>query len=605
MKIYYSEETIKNSQEIDRSKIDAKFTWNFNDLYNSENDWEIDFVDISGRLKNYKNYEGRLKDNYKILKECLNLDEAVSVKFERLHLYAMLRKDTDLSDNINQSRYDRVINLNSEISAANAFIIPEILAVDEGLLNEWIKTDELKEYSHFFENLIRQKKHTLSKEQEEIMALAEPVREIPETTFSLLNNSDLKFEDARDSSGNYSEVTHGKYVASLFSLDREYRKNVYKSLYKPYSAFKNTFASLLYGQIKSLQFNARIRKYDSALEAALQPNNIPVNVYNNLIDSVNNNLTPLRDWLEIKKKVLKLDEAHPYDTYVTLYPKVKKDYSYEESVGIVCDALKPLGEQYVSDIKYAIENRWIDVYETRGKRSGAYSSGSISGTHPYILLNWNNQLNDIFTFAHELGHNMHSLYTGRTQQPVYADYSIFVAEVASTLNEALLLDYLIKNSKSEEEKLALIEMNLLNIQTTFYRQTRFAEFEKVINETAEQGTPLTAELLTEIFGSLYLKYWGDGMAMDSEEALSWARIPHFYYNFYVYQYATSYAASQSLVEKISSGDPDAVNKYLNFLKSGSSDYPINLLKNAGVDMEDRNVILSVINRMKNLIEQLK
>nr|HPN38989.1 M3 family oligoendopeptidase [Melioribacteraceae bacterium] len=340
-------------------------------------------------------------------------------------------------------------------------------------------------------------------------------------------------------------------------------------------------------------------------EASLDPNNVPLTVYDNLVNTVNANIKVLHRWCDLKKKVLKLNDFHAYDTYVTLFPSVKKTYPYPAGKDLVIESLKPLGEEYQKALKMAFNNRWIDVYETENKRSGAYSSDDAYGVHPYVLLNYNDELSDVFTLAHEMGHNMHSYFTVTTQPFPYANYSIFVAEVASTANEAFLLDYLIQNATTKEEKLALIEKELNKITTTFFRQTRFAEFEQFVNEQMEAGVALTPEFLTKSYMDMYQKYWGPSMITDQEEGYTWARIPHFYYNFYVYQYATSYAASQAIFEKIKQEGQPAINKFLTFLKSGSSKYPIEVLKDAGVDMNSPEPIIAVVNRMNQLMDEME
>ena len=454
-------------------------------------------------------------------------------------------------------------------------------------------------------DLLRTKSHTLSPKEEELMALSGQVRGVPSNVFGMFNNADIQFPTVKDQNGEEIKISHGRYGAAMYSTDREFRRRVYKGLYKPYMEYKNTLVALFNGNIKSAIFNAKSRNYSSTRMASLFPNNIPLEVYDNLVNTVNSNLSPLHRWAKLKKRVLGIDDLHPYDTYVTLFPSVKKDYSYEKSVDILLKALKPLGEEYISSLKLAFNNRWIDVHETKGKRSGAYSSGVSYGVHPYVLLNWSNQLNDVFTFAHEMGHNMHSYYTEKSQPYPYANYSIFVAEVASTANEALLVDYLIENAETKEEKLALIENQLTNITTTFFRQTRFADFEKEVHRKTESGDALTPEILCSLYGNMYQKYWGDEMVVDEEETYTWARIPHFYYNFYVYQYATSYAASQELVSQIKNEGQPAIDRFLNFLKAGSSKYPIDVLKIAGVDMTSPNPIKSVINKMNGLLDEME
>ncbi|MCK5456874.1 MAG: oligoendopeptidase F family protein, partial [Melioribacteraceae bacterium] len=368
---------------------------------------------------------------------------------------------------------------------------------------------------------------------------------------------------------------------------------------------KNTLGALFSGNIKADYFSAHTRKYGSSREAALDANNIPLSVYDNLVNSVSNNLGPLHRWANLKKSYLKLDTFHAYDAYVTLFPSVKRDYTYEDGIKLVLDSILPLGEEYVKDVKHAFENRWVDVFETKYKRSGAYSSGTTFGVHPYVLLNWSNELNDVFTLTHEMGHNMHSFYTGKSQPYPYANYSIFVAEVASTVNEALLLDHLIENAKTKDEKLYLIEKHINNIVTTFYRQTLFAKFEQIVHEKNKDGEALTPEMLSKLYGEMHLQFWGDSMTLDKEEVYTWARVPHFYYNFYVYQYATSFAASEAISNKIKLEGKNAVDKYLSFLHSGSSDYPIKVLMNAGIDMTISDPIIAVTKKMIDLLDKLE
>ena len=379
----------------------------------------------------------------------------------------------------------------------------------------------------------------------------------------------------------------------------------YKNYYIPFIEHKNTLGALFGGNIKADYFNAQTRNCSSSREAALDANNIPLSVYDNLVNSVTENLSPLHRWAKLKKDILKLDSFHAYDAYVTLFPSVKKKYSYDDGRQLVLDSLTPLGNEYISDVKFAFNNRWIDVYETKAKRSGAYSSGTTFGVHPYVLLNWSDELNDVFTLTHEMGHNMHSYYTGKSQPYPYANYSIFVAEVASTVNEALLLDYLINKSESKDEKLSLIEKHINNIVTTFYRQTLFAKFEQIVHEKNQNGEALTPDILSKLYGELHLQFWGKDMSLDEEEKYTWARVPHFYYNFYVYQYATSFAASETLSEKIKREGEEAVKKYLSFLHAGSSNYPIEVLKKAGVDMTTAEPILAVTKKMNELLDLLE
>lgn len=589
-----------------REDIPAELTWNVNDIYSSVDLWEQDFKWTENAIIKYETYQGKLSKSAEDLLACLKFDDEVGIRVSKLFLYASLLKDLDLGNAENQARYDRVSTLGSKLSAASSFIRPELLSMQEETLWSYINSnDELKVYKHQVEDLLRTKEHTLSPKEEELMALAGPVTNVPYNVFGMFNNADIHFPTVKDEKGNEIKISHGRYGAAMYSTDRGYRERVYKGLYKPFMDYKNTLVAMFNGNIKSAIFNTKARKYNSTREAALTPNNIPLEVYDNLVNTINENMEPLHRWAKIKKQVLKLNELHPYDTYVTLFPSVKKEYDYESSKEILLKALKPLGEDYLKSLQLAFNNRWIDVHETKGKRSGAYSSGVSYGVHPYVLLNWSNQLNDVFTFAHEMGHNMHSYYTEKNQPYPYANYSIFVAEVASTANEALLLDYLIENAETKEEKLALIEKQLSNITTTFYRQTRFAEYEQLVHEKTEKGEALTPDLLCDLYGEMYKKYWGNEMVVDTEETYTWARIPHFYYNFYVYQYATSYAASQQLVAQIKKEGQPAIDRFLSFLKAGSSQYPIDVLKTAGVDMTSPKPILAVVNKMNELLDKME
>jgi oligoendopeptidase F len=589
-----------------RDQIEPKYTWNLKDIYPTDEVWEKDFKWVEDNIPNYKKHEGKLGISAKELLSVAVFDDSMSIKLERLYLYASCSKDLDLSNSTNLARYDRISQLGSKVSVASSFIRPELLAIPKENITKFLEeSDGLRVYKHQIEDLFRSKEHTLPKEQEEILARSSEINQVPENTYSILTNADMHFATVKDPAGNDIQLSAGRLRAAMYSSDRSYRERVYKGFIGSYIDFKNTLATLFNGEIKTHIFLAQSRKFNSCLDAALNDNNIPVSVYKNLVKTANENLAPLYRWRKIRKQVLGLPDYHRYDDMVTLFPAVKKEYTYDQAVEIVKEALKPLGTTYIKDISTAFDNRWIDVYETKGKRSGAYSSGVSFGIHPYVLLNWNNQLDDVFTLAHEMGHNMHSYYTEQNQPFPYANYSIFVAEVASTCNEALLLDFLIKKANTKEEKLALIEKYIMQIVSTFYRQVLFAEFELATHEKAEKGEALTAESLTQLFKETSLKYWSADMADDDDEAYSWARIPHFYMNFYVYQYATSYAASQIIAEKIKTEKQPAIDKYLKFLKSGSSDYPIAILKEAGVDMNSPEPILKTIAKMNELLDQME
>lgn len=590
-----------------RDEIEERFKWNLNDVYESDDEWEKDFKWVAEQLKKYSLFKGKLSESAENLINCLNFDDEIGIKIDRLHLYSMLSKDSDMRVTKYQGMDDRIKSLYSNVLANSSFIKPEILSISESLLKEWIKENkELKVYEHAINDLLRSKEHTLDKDQEELLALTSEISQIPYGAYSIFTNADLKFPTIQDENGNNVEISHARYYAALYSPDRAYRERAFKAYLSVYGEFVNSFSQLFNGNLKVNIFHSRARKYNSALEASLDRNNIPVSVYENLVKAVNTNLQPMHRWTELKKKLLKVSEFHPWDTYVTLFDeKLERKYSYEEALKIVTDSLQVMGKDYLNSLDKAFKNRWIDVYETKGKRSGAYSSGTTFGVHPYVLLNWTDLLNDVFTLTHEMGHNMHSYYTGMDQPYPYANYSIFLAEVASTFNESLLLEHLIEASKTRDEKLHLLEKYLNNITTTFYRQVMFAEFEKLVYEKTENGEALTSDVLSELYKDIYQKYWGKHMVVDEEETFTWARVPHFYYNFYVYQYATGFAASEVLANKVKTEGNTAVEKYLTFLKSGSSDYPINILKKAGVDMNSPAPVVAVAEKMNLILDEME
>jgi oligoendopeptidase F len=592
---------------LTREQIDEKYKWNLRDIYSSDEEWEKNFDWVENKIGDYDNFRGKLKNSPEILLACFKFDDEMGIKLERLYLYAMLSKDSDMSVSIYQAMDSRIKTLYSKVSAANSFIKPELLKIPDGILLSMIHSLEgLKIYEHSINELLRRKVHTLNKEEEEILAMAGEIAQVPHTAFSLFTNADMKFEKILNEMGNEVEISQAKFYASLYSQNRAYRERAFKAYLKPYSDFAITLSSLFNGNLKVNIFNAKTRKYSSAREAALDGNNIPISVYDNLVQAANDNLKPLHRWAELKKKILKLSELHPYDVYVSLFSVDEgRKYPYDEAVEIVCRALEPLGANYLDSLRLAFKNRWIDIYETRAKKSGAYSSGTTFGVHPYVLLNWTELLNDVFTLAHEMGHNMHSYFTGMNQPYTYANYTIFLAEVASTFNESLLLDYLISNSETKEEKLFLLEKYLNNITATFYRQTMFAEFEMNVYGRTEKGEALTHDLLCNMYRDIYQKYWGPAMIIDKEEEYTWARVPHFYYNFYVYQYATGFAASEVLANKVRNEKKPAVDKYLQFLKSGSSDYSINILKSAGVDMNSSEPVIAATKKMDQLLDEVE
>lgn len=590
-----------------REEIEEKYKWDVSHIYKTDSEWEKDFEWVEHQIPGYAKFQGTLENSTNDLLNCLKFNDEIGIKLDRLSLYAMLSKDSDMKNQNSQAIYDRIQSLYAKASSLSSFINPEILEISEVKLRLMLSSNsELKVYRHYVDNLIRVKSHTLSKEEEKILALAEDITSTPYNAYSIFTNADIKFPLINDDNGNEVEISHARFYSAMHSKNREYRQRAFFNYLWPYKHYVNTFTALFNGNLKTKIFNAKARGYKSAREASISRNNIPLSVYDNLIENTNQNLLPLHRWTAIKKKMLGVTELHPYDVYVSLFRSEEdKKYNFDEAAQLVNLALGPLGENYLSALNTAFNNRWIDVYESTAKRSGAYSSGTTFGVHPYVLLNWTNLLNDVFTLAHEMGHNMHSFFTGQYQPYPYANYSIFLAEVASTFNESLLLDHLIKNSSSDSEKLYLIEVYLNSITTTFYRQVMFAEFEKIVYEKLENRNALTPDGLSEMYKEIYQKYWGPEMVIDVEEQYTWARIPHFYYNFYVFQYATGFSASEILSQKILEDGIDAVDKYLNFLKSGSSDYPINILIEAGVDMSSPDPILAVTKKMDALLDEME
>ena len=591
----------------ERIDISNDYKWNLDDIYKTDEEWEKDFEWVNKKLPDYNNFEGKLAESPETLLNCFKFDDEINIRLERLYLYSMLSKDSDLRVSKYNSMDDRVKSLYSKVGAANSFIRPELLKIpDEVLLKMINSNNELKIYKHTIDDLLRSKEYTLSNPEEKILAMASELTQTPYNTFSIFTNADFKLPFIEDDSGNVTELSHGRFYSAMYSKDRSYRKRVFKAYLESYKNYINTFTALFNGNLKTNIFNARTRNYNSALEAALHKNNIPVSVYKNIIESANNNLQPMHRWASLKKKILGLDKLCPYDIYVTIFnSNQEKKYNYDDGVKIVLNALNIMGDDYLSSLNKAFNTRWIDVYESKGKRSGAYSSGTTYDIHPYVLLNWTDLLNDVFTLAHEMGHNMHSYYTGQSQPYPYANYSIFLAEVASTFNESLLLDYLLETAESSEEKLFLLERYLNNLTATFYRQVMFAEFEMIVYARTEKGESLTSEVLCELYKNIYQKYWGPDMFVADEEQYTWARIPHFYYNFYVYQYATGFAASEVLAKKVKTEGEPAVKRYLSFLKAGSSDYPINILKTAGVDMNSPEPVTAVSTRMNRVLDEIE
>lgn len=591
-----------------RSEIPEELTWRLEDIFATDEDWEKEFEEIKQLIEKAADYKGTLSESAESLYKALSFQSHVSERLGKLYTYAHMRYDQDTGNSHYQGMNARAQSLYSSFASAFSFMTPEILEMEESKIEQFLDEHEnLQLYRHALKRINLRRGHVLPAEQEALLAQASEAISASSTTFGMLNNADLEFPVIKDEDGNDVQITHGNFITFLESSNRSVREAAFKKIYETYGKFKNTFASTLSGNIKKDNFYAKVRNYKSAREAALSNNHIPESVYDTLVDTINKNLHLLHRYVKLRKQVLGVDELHFYDLYTPLVQDVKMEVTYDEAKDIVVEALHPLGEEYVNVVKEGFENRWVDVLENKGKRSGAYSSGAY-GTNPYILMNWQDNVNNLFTLAHEFGHSVHSYFTRKHQPYPYGNYSIFVAEVASTCNEALLNDYLLKNTDDKQKRLYLINHFLDGFRATVFRQTMFAEFEHLIHQLDQEGVALTAELLTKEYLKLNEKYFGPEMYIDDEIGLEWARIPHFYYNYYVYQYATGFSAAQALSTQILEEREPAVRRYIDhFLKAGSSDFPIEVLKKAGVDMttaEPIEAALKVFEEKLTEMEQL-
>lgn len=589
-----------------REDIDAKDMWNLASLYETTDLWEEEFSKLwqeaeKGweKLANQKN---SLKDNALSVKKLLDAYFGYLRLIEKVYTYAHLKHDENVADDMGKSAYQRGLSLIHLFQNAASWIEPSLLQFSEESLKALKENPEIREYRFYMQKLIDQKEHILSQDKEELLALSMRMQHTARSAFGALNNADIQFEDVEDSEGKKHRLTHGSYHVLMKSGDRTLRKNAFKSLHGSFQKFENTFAELIQGQVQGHIFNAKVRGYNSCLEAALKPNQIPLDVYHNLIKTVRQNLPTLHSYVALRKEMLGVDEFHFYDLQVSMVKDCDMRFSYEEGCKIVGDSVSLLGKEYTDILRKGItEDRWVDIYETRGKRTGAYSSGCYDSL-PFILMNYQGTLSDVLTLAHEAGHSMNSLLSNRKQKYHEADYTIFVAEVASTFNEQLTYEYLLEKAKTKTEKLYILNHQIDALRNTFFRQAMFAEFELKIHELGEKQVPLTPALLKDEYLKLNKDYFGPELVVDEELAIEFARVPHFYYNFYVYQYATGIAAAAALVEKVKKEGPE---KYLEFLAAGGSDYPTQVLKEAGVDMCKSDPIQEAANVFKKLIDKFK
>lgn len=587
-----------------RAEVSAENKWSINDIYASDENWEADYSKARGFADKIASYKGELCGSSEKLLQYLKLDDELTLVFDSLINYAQRKCDEDTRVSKYQEMCGRLEMLYVSIAEAASFVTPEILSIsDEDMERFFKERSELELYRRSLDRIRRRREHFLSEKEEKIIALTGELLGVPENVFSMFNDADLKFPDALDKDGNPHQVTHESYIPLVQSEDRVLRKSAFESIYHTYESFKNTSAAMLSGQVKSLVFGARARKYGNTLEAALDSTEVDTEVYRNLIDAVHENFDALHRYVRLRKKALGVDELHAYDLYTPIVAGIEDNVPFETAKKEVYESLEPMGEEYRAIFKEGLDNGWIDVLENEGKRSGAYSAGS--RVHPFVLLNYKNTLNWEFTLAHEMGHAIHSYLSNKNQPTAYTDYVIFVAEVASTCNESLLMQYLLKKNADKKHRAFLVNYFLEQFRTTLYRQTMFAEFELLINEKAERGESLTAENLCEMYHRLNVEYYGDDLVVDKELDMEWARIPHFYYNYYVYQYATGFSAAIALSRRILNEGESAVRDYIGFLSGGCSKDPISLLRGAGVDMKSKKPVEDALKLFRELLDEME
>ena len=597
---------MSNTQKVPRrDEIPLEYTWDLTTIYPNDTAWEQDVARLEQMLPEIAALKGTLSAGPQELLRVLETRDRVYMLLEQIYVYAMRRRDSDSTDARAQALAERAGTLLARVSAAAAFVEPEILAVPDETIQAWLRAEPaLQVYQYALEELARQRAHVRSAEVEALLAEASDIARAPNTVFDMLTEADLTFGTIEDEDGNPVQLSQGRYGRFMESKNRRVRRDAFKTLYQGFGSLRNTLGTLLAAEVRTHVFYARARNYESCLHAALEPHDIPIDVYTNLVATVDQNLPRLHRYMGIRKRLMGLDELHMYDLYAPLVPEVDITVKYDEAVAMIQAGLAPLGPEYAAALKQTFGSRWIDVYENVGKASGAYSDGAYT-TAPFILLNYQDRLNDMFTLAHELGHSMHSFFTRRTQPYVYGNYTMFVAEVASTLNEALLTDYLLKTRDDPALRKHLIVQQLEDIRTVLFRQTMFATFELDIHRRAEAGEPLTADRMSELYRALVERYHGPEVVIDDEIALEWARIPHFYRSFYVYQYATGISAALALSRQILEEGQPAVERYLQFLSSGSSRSSIDLLRDAGVDMTTPQPIQQALDTFDRLLDELE
>lgn len=588
-----------------RSELSEEMTWDLTKVFKNNQEFEQAFKDLEKKIQEISDLKGSLGDGSQSFLNAIECMLNVYRKIEVIYVYAHLKNDQDTANTENQGLYARASSLLTQVGEAISWFEPEVLTLSDEQIETYFKENsKLDVFKHFIDNILADRSHVLSADQEALLAGASEIFGASSNTFSILNNADLKFPVIEDENGKKIQLTHGVYGQLMENIDRSVREAAFKGLYSVYEQFSNTFASTLSAHVKMHNYKAKVHHYSSARAASLSNNHIPESVYDILVDVVNKHLPLLHRYVKLRKKVLDLDELQMYDMYTPILGETSIKYSYEEAKEKAKQALVPLGTEYLTVVEEAFDSRWIDVVENQGKRSGAYSSGAYD-TAPYILLNWHDSLDQLYTLVHEMGHSVHS-YFSRTNQPyVYGDYSIFLAEIASTTNENILTEYLLETEEDPKVRAYVLNHYLDGFKGTVFRQTQFAEFEHFMHEEDAKGTPLTSEFLSENYGKLNEKYYGSEVVQSSEISVEWSRIPHFYYNYYVFQYATGFSAASALAEKILSKDSQALEKYLTYLKSGSSDYPIEVMKRSGVDMTKPQYIEDAMSLFEQRLDELE
>jgi oligoendopeptidase F len=601
--------SIMSGQEKDRSKIPDRYKWNLADIYPNDEAWKKAKDDLAARFPAIAAYPGTLKNSAKQLLACLDLVTELSKETNRLQTYAGLISDQDKRESKYQAMTQEMTQLGSDFAAKTAFIEPEILKIDKATVDAYMKEEKgLGIYRHYLDDILRRQKHTGTEGEEKIIADAGLMADGAQNIFGIFTTADFPYADVTLSDGSSRKLDQASFAVSRTLANRDDRKKVFATFFNRLNEYRRTLGTQLAANVNNHLFYMKARNYSSCLESSLDPNSIPVSVYHSLVDNVNKNLPTFHRYLKLRKQILGVDTLHYYDLYAPLLSSVDLSYTIEEAEKHVLAAVKPLGSEYAATINKALNERWIDMYPTEGKRSGAYSNGGAYDSHPYMLLNYNGKYTDMSTLAHELGHTMQSYLSNKKQPFITANYPIFVAEVASTFNEALLIDYMLKNLKDDKVRLSLLGSYLENIKGTVFRQTQFAEFELAIHELAEKGEALTGDKFNEVYAGITKKYYGHDQGIcivDDEVKAEWAYIPHFYYNFYVYQYATSFTASAALSEVVLAGDKAATKKYLDFLSAGGSDYPIELLKEAGVDMTTSKPLDLTMQKMNRVMDEME